>query len=66
VLLTKADKLGRGAQLSLLDETRRRALGQDVALFSSVTRQGVEECRDLLEHWLEQVRGNKKPPVKGI
>jgi hypothetical protein len=25
-----------------------------VRLFSSTTRQGVEECRDLLESWLEQ------------
>ena len=54
VLLTKADKLGRGAQIALLAEIRRRIARHDVRLFSSVTRQGVDECRDLLEHWLEQ------------
>jgi len=30
-----------------------------------VTKQGVDECRDLLEQWLEAGRENKKPPVKG-
>ena len=54
VLLTKADKLGRSAQTALLAEMRRRIACDDVTLFSSVTRQGVEECRDLLERWLEQ------------
>src|SRR5690242_18278068 len=54
VLLTKADKLARSDQMSLLAEIRPRVGRRDVALFSSVTRQGVEECRDLLEHWLEQ------------
>jgi GTP-binding protein len=61
VLLTKADKLGRGAQLSLRDEARRRTGRPEVALFSSVTRQGVDECRDLLEHWLEQAAKIKNP-----
>jgi GTP-binding protein len=66
VLLSKADKLSRGAQMELLREVRR-ALGRDsVTLFSSVTRQGVDECRDLLEEWLQAGRENKKPPVKGI
>jgi GTP-binding protein len=61
VLLTKADKLPRGAQMSLLAETRRRVGENDVTLFSSVTRQGVEECRDLLEQWLEQAAKIKNP-----
>jgi GTP-binding protein len=66
VLLAKADKLSRAAQTELLREVRRR-LGRDrVTLFSSVTRQGVDECRDLLEEWLRAGRENKKPPVKGI
>ena len=66
VLLSKADKLSRGAQGQLLREVRRR-LGRDsVTLFSSVTRQGVDECRDLLEEWLRAGRENKKPPVKGM
>jgi GTP-binding protein len=66
VLLSKADKLSRSAQIELLRDVRR-ALGRDgVTLFSSVTRQGVDECRDLLEEWLQAGRENKKPPVKGI
>jgi len=37
----------------------------EVRLFSSVSGLGVEECRDLLEQWLEAGRENKRPPVKG-
>jgi GTP-binding protein len=60
VLLSKADKLSRAEQAALKKKF------SDALLFSSVTRQGVEECRDLLEGWLPAGRGNKKPPVKGI
>jgi GTP-binding protein len=66
VLLSKADKLSRGAQGQLLREVRRRLARDSVTLFSSVTRQGVDECRDLLEEWLRAGRENKKPPVKGM
>ena len=66
VLLSKADKLSRGAQGELLHDVRRRLGRNNVTLFSSVTRQGVDECRDLLELWLQAGRENKKPPVKGI
>ena len=66
VLLTKADKLPRSAQARLLSEARRRLGRQQVTLFSSVTRQGVDECRDLLGEWLQAGRENKKPPVKGM
>jgi GTP-binding protein len=55
VLLTKADKLGRSAQREILRDVRARLRRHEVTLFSSVTLQGVEECRDLLEHWLDQV-----------
>jgi len=55
VLLSKADKLSRAEQ-SALEKKHREAL-----LFSSVTRQGVEECRSLLESWLEQAAGIKSP-----
>ena len=65
-LLTKADKVSRSAQHALLMQMRRRLAGHEVTLFSSVTRQGVEECRDLLGQWLEQAAKNKKPPVKGM
>ena len=53
VLLTKADKLSRSAQATLVAEAARR-LGRDRAtLFSSITRQGVDECRDRVERWLD-------------
>ena len=56
VLLSKADKLSRQEQERTLSEVRR-GLGRHAAtLFSSVTKQGVEECRDLLEQWLEAGR----------
>jgi GTP-binding protein len=70
VLLSKADKLSRQEQARTLSEVQRALGGQAgrhaATLFSSVTKQGVEECRDLLEQWLEAGRENKKPPVKGI
>ena len=66
-LLSKADKLSRAEQAAVLKNVRA-ALPQDteVRLFSSVTLQGVEECRELLEQWLGQPAKNKKPPVKGM
>jgi GTP-binding protein len=64
-LLAKADKLTRAEQAKTLQSVQA-SLRADVRLFSSLTRQGVEECRDLLESWLAAGRGNKKPPVKGI
>lgn len=66
LLLTKADKLSRNDQQGVMREATARARRHEVTLFSSVTRQGVEECRDLLERWLQQARENKKPPVKGM
>ena len=65
VLLSKADKLSRAQQTAALREAKA-ASPAEVQLFSSETRQGVEEVRDLLEEWLQQVGGNKKPPVKGM
>ena len=67
-LLSKADKLTRAEQAKVLSSVQT-SLDADVRLFSSVTRQGVEECRGLLERWLTQHPAghrNKKPPVKGI
>jgi GTP-binding protein len=60
-LLSKADKLSRSAQSAVLSDARRQLRRNSATLFSSVTRQGVEECRDLLEHWLEQVAKIKNP-----
>jgi GTP-binding protein len=68
-LLSKADKLTRPEQAETLASVKA-SLQAEVRLFSSVTRQGVDECRDLLGDWLKLPssagRGNKKPPVKGI
>jgi GTP-binding protein len=52
VLLSKADKLPRSEQGATLRSVQERLSRHRVTLFSSVTRQGVEECRDLLEQWL--------------
>ena len=65
-MLTKADKLSRPAQAHALAVVRRQLDGAHATLFSSVTLQGVDECRDLLAGWLDADRENKKPPVKGI
>lgn len=53
VLLSKADKLTRVQQRQALSSVSAAVKGETL-LFSSVTRQGVEECRDLLEQWLRQ------------
>ena len=54
-LLSKADKLSRVEQAAVLKSVRA-SLGAsaEVRLFLSVTLQGVEECRGLLEGWLGQ------------
>ena len=56
-LLSKADKLSRREQ----ERTQREVASQladashvHVALFSSTTKQGAEECRRLLGTWLEE------------
>src|SRR4051794_5385418 len=54
VLLSKADKLSRLEQAKTLQQAS--SLAVEVRLFSSLTRQGVEECRDLLEGWLQADR----------
>ncbi|HEU4923456.1 MAG TPA: ribosome biogenesis GTP-binding protein YihA/YsxC [Burkholderiales bacterium] len=55
LMLTKADKLSRGEQAAL------KGRFADALLFSSATKQGVEECRALLESWLEQGAEIKSP-----
>lgn len=52
VLLTKADKLSRTEQQKALQDVRAELPRDEVMLFSSVSKQGVDECRDLLEQWL--------------
>jgi len=56
VLLTKADKLSRGAALAALTALRR-TLGANypqtsIQLFSALTRQGVAEAHARLDAWL--------------
>ena len=60
VLLSKADKLSRAEQQATLKRVTA-TLNAEVRLFSSVTRQGVEECRGLLEQWLAQAAEIKSP-----
>jgi GTP-binding protein len=60
VLLSKADKLTRVEQAATLKKVSS-LLQLEALLFSSVTRQGVEECRRLLELWLEQAAEIKSP-----
>ncbi|HSA88373.1 MAG TPA: ribosome biogenesis GTP-binding protein YihA/YsxC [Burkholderiales bacterium] len=55
LVLAKADKLTRAEQAAL------KGRFADAVLLSSVTRQGVEECRRLLESWLEQAAEIKSP-----
>ncbi|HEY1140670.1 MAG TPA: YihA family ribosome biogenesis GTP-binding protein, partial [Lysobacter sp.] len=57
-LLTKADKLGRGAQGNALLAVRRElssAWGDTVSVqtFSGESKQGVDEARVVLRRWLE-------------
>lgn len=57
LLLTKSDKLKRGAAGAQLDRVRRAVApdGERVAveLFSSHSRQGIEAVHELLDRWLE-------------
>lgn len=56
VLLTKSDKLSRGAAAAVLQDVRRRLqpLGPQVTvqLFSSLKKQGVEETEAVVRGWL--------------
>jgi len=60
VLLSKADKLSRAEQAGVLEKVSA-ALGAEVRLFSSLTHQGVEECRGLLERWLTEPPPHRPP-----
>ena len=55
ILLTKADKLKRGAaKASLLhvnSELKKQQLSASVQLFSSFNQQGKQEAIDQLNHW---------------
>ena len=60
-LLAKSDKLSRAAQALAAGRVRLRLRGATVQLFSSVTRQGVDETRGLLQRALQQAAGIKNP-----
>ena len=65
LLLSKADKLSRAQQAAAL-KTVSSLSGREAQLFSSVSHLGVEECRRLLEQWLDAAGRNKKTPAKGM
>jgi GTP-binding protein len=70
VLLSKSDKLSRQERMKVLQKTRARLAGgahnAEARLFSSLSGEGVEETRALLDGWLRDAgAGHKKPPVKG-
>jgi GTP-binding protein len=72
VLLSKADKLSKRERAAALAGARgglaARGMPGEVRLFSSVTREGVEEARALLAAWADAwnaEHGNKKAPGKG-
>jgi len=71
LLLSKCDKLSRQEQVSVLKQCRARlaarAFDAEARLFSSLSGEGVEETRVLLDAWLRAASaGRKKPPAKGI
>ena len=67
VLLTKADKLGRGKATATLLAARKALADHSPAataqLFSAVAGQGVEVLAAVLDDWLQ--RGQKKPDHLG-
>jgi len=71
VLLTKADKLSRGAAMNVLQKVRTelKEYGPDYSaqLFSSLKGTGVEEAEKVLSHWfgLAAEEEIKKPQAKG-
>ncbi|MCB1856812.1 MAG: YihA family ribosome biogenesis GTP-binding protein [Gammaproteobacteria bacterium] len=57
ILLTKADKMSRGAAGNVLLQARRRLTGHlspaSTQLFSATRRQGIDEAHAILDRWLE-------------
>lgn len=56
ILLTKADKLKRGAAkntlMQVVAELQRIGLESSVQLFSSLKKEGVDDARGLLDEWM--------------
>ena len=72
VLLSKADKLGKRERSVTLAQARdalaARGLRGEVRLFSSVTRESVDEVRALIVGWADAWNAehrHKKTPGKG-
>jgi len=64
VLLTKSDKLSRGAAMTTLNQVRAMLGKYDgcserftAQLFSSLTRVGIEECERVVGAWLSDIKG---------
>lgn len=55
VLLTKADKLKRGAQMSALNEVKKTLVPDlmTVQCFSSLSKQGLDECEQQIKAWFK-------------
>jgi len=78
ILLSKSDKLSRAERKATLESARGRMRESggagEILLFSSVSGEGVDEARDMLEKWLpaplaaktSPAAGNKRPPAKGM
>lgn len=69
VLLTKADKLTKSEQGRTLAATKKElaALGMpgECVLFSSQTRQGVEDTRDRIDAWLVEENAREPGMARG-
>ena len=67
LLLTKSDKLKRGAALEQLRRVREAVAGEGervtVELFSSHTRQGIDAVHQILDRWLEVDAEAVAPPL---
>ena len=66
-LLTKADKLSRGAALNTLQQVRNELLRNfsdsiSAQVFSGESKQGVDEARALLAGWLQLATAAKAKP----
>ncbi len=67
LLLSKADKLARGARMAALQQARawlaREAFECQVLVFSSVSREGVDEAETVVREWL--MLAKKNGPAQG-
>lgn len=62
LVLTKADKLGRGKQTEALMQVRKLVDGNvGVQLFSATTGQGLDELEGVMAEWLLDKPGNQSP-----